>query len=287
MVTSSTSPDAGSLTHEVSVAEAIAREAGALIARYVGSGIGVEYKPGDEGPVTRADREANELIVATIARHFPGDGVLSEELPDDGAWLRAERVWMVDPLDGTRDFIRGRAGFAVMIGLVVGEVPVLGVVYQPTTGRLLRAAPGITPERVEADGSRSVLKVSEVHDLTDIRLVASASHRTEAIDRVRARLGVTDELNVGSVGLKLGLIAAGERDLYVNPASKSSLWDCAGPQAILHAAGGRLTDLTGAPLRYRDPDVKNRRGLVASNGVVHAAVVERLAPLFPAGSPGA
>jgi 3'(2'), 5'-bisphosphate nucleotidase len=130
------------------------------------------------------------------------------------------------------------------------------------------------------------LQVSTVRDLTSIRLVASASHRTEAIDRVRAALGVRDEMNVGSVGLKLALIAQGDRDLYVNPASRSSLWDSCGPEAILVAAGGRLTDLAGAPLDYTGrTSLANERGLVASNGVVHDEVIARLATLFPGGRP--
>lgn len=273
------------LTRELELAERLARQAADLIRRYHGSGIGVDYKPGDEGPVTRADREANHLIVDGLTRAFPGDGLLSEEIPDDGRWRAAARVWMVDPLDGTSDFIRGLPGFAVMVGLVVDGRPEVGVVLQPTTRRLWRVAPGRPAERLEADGSTTVLRVSEVADLEGLRLVASASHRTEAIDRVREVLGVSDELNVGSVGLKLGLIAAGERDLYVNPASKTSLWDCAAPEAILHAAGGRLTDLVGAPIDYREGDVKNRRGLVASNGVIHPAVLARLAALFPQGTP--
>jgi 3'(2'), 5'-bisphosphate nucleotidase len=192
---------------------------------------------------------------------------------------------MVDPLDGTRDFIRGRRGFAVMIGLCVGGRPALGVVFQPTEGRLYYGGPD-GAERVDTDGVVTHLRVSTVRDLAAIRLVASASHRTEAIDRVRAALGVRDEMNVGSVGLKLALIAEGERDLYVNPASKSSLWDSCGPEAILAAAGGRLTDLAGAPLDYSGAtSLANERGLVASNGLVHDDVIARLAPLFPGGRP--
>jgi 3'(2'), 5'-bisphosphate nucleotidase len=272
------------LRHELEFAERLAREAGALVARYFGAGISVEYK-GDDGPVTRADREANELIVAALARAFPGDGTLSEERPDDGAWRGRDRVWMVDPLDGTSDFIRGRSGFAVMIGLCVEGRPVLGVVYQPTTGRLYRGV-GPVAERVEGEGPATRLHVSSVQELSAIRLVASQSHRTEAIDRVRAVLGTHDELNVGSVGLKLGLIAQGDRDLYVNPASKSSLWDSCAPEAILVAAGGHLTDLAGAPLDYSGGSgLKNARGLVASNGVLHDRVMERLATLFPGGRP--
>jgi len=270
------------------VAERLAREAGALALRYFGSGIAVEYKgeAGEDGPVTRADREANALIVDGLARAFPGDGLLSEEIPDDGRWRAADRTWMVDPLDGTRDFIRGHAGWSTMIGLCVEGRPALGIVYQPTAQRLYRAGDGLRAERVDEDGSVRALAVSGVSEPGAIRLVASKSHRTEVIDRVRAALGVTDELNVGSVGLKLGLIAQGDRDLYVNPAGRSSLWDTCGPEAILAGAGGRLSDLAGHSLDYSGrTSLKNDRGLVASNGRLHDEVIARIAAIFPDGHP--
>lgn len=272
------------LARELEVAERLAREAGELTKRYFGSGISVEYKAEGEGPVTRADREANELLVAGLRAAFPGDGLLSEELPDDGSRRLCPRVWMVDPLDGTKDFIRGHHGFSVMMGLLVEGRPALGVVFQPTVGLLYRAARGRGTELVDAAGQVQRLHVSKVSDPGQIRLVASKSHRSETIDRVRKALGVVDEMNIGSVGLKLGLIARGERDLYINPNSLSSLWDTCGPEAVLVEAGGQLTDLHGAPLDYTGDSLKNERGLVASNGVVHGAVIERIRPLFPPGT---
>jgi 3'(2'), 5'-bisphosphate nucleotidase len=110
--------------------------------------------------------------------------------------------------------------------------------------------------------------------------VASKSHRDPIIDEVRKALGIADELNVGSVGLKLGLIARGTRDLYVNTSSKSSLWDTCGPEAILAEAGGRLSDLYGRPLRYDVEEVRHQHGLVASNGLLHALVLAKIRPLF-------
>src|SRR5215470_2177464 len=108
---------------ELTVAEDLARRAGRLILGYFGTGLSVEKKTGDE-PVTRADREASELIVAGLRAGFPDDIVVSEEAPDDPQRLGGgRRVWFVDPLDGTRDFIRGRHGFAVMIGLCDGARP--------------------------------------------------------------------------------------------------------------------------------------------------------------------
>jgi 3'(2'), 5'-bisphosphate nucleotidase len=264
---------------EIAVAEQLAREAAAIVLGYYGSGIAVEYKPG-EGPVTKADREADALICKGLRAAFPGDGILSEESPDDGSRLTRERVWMVDPLDGTSDFVRGYGGFAVMIGLCVKGSATVGVVAQPTSGVVYRAATGAGSFRIDPDGKQTKLQVSTVAALDEIRLVASKSHRGESIDRVRAALGVTDEMNIGSVGLKLGLIARGERDLYVNPESHSSLWDTLAPEIILSEAGGKMTDVTGAPLDYLGADLRNRRGLVASNGLVHAEVIAKLAPIF-------
>jgi len=271
------------LRRELDTAVDLARRAGERIRTLHGSGIAVDTKD-DQSPVTQADREANELIVTALAAAFPDDGILSEELPDDGSRLTRPRVWMVDPLDGTKDFIRGRDGFAVMIGLLEGATPALGVVYQPIGDKLYYATRGNGAFLVSGGGAATRMHVSDVREPAQIRMVASKSHRTEAIDRVRAALGISDELNVGSVGLKLGLIAEGVRDLYVNPAGHSKLWDACGPEAILVEAGGRLSDLRGQPLDYRGRELGNTRGLIASNGVLHNEVVARLGTLFPGGA---
>jgi 3'(2'), 5'-bisphosphate nucleotidase len=271
---------------ELASAIRLAREAGALVLALRGGGLRVEMKPGDE-PVTAADRAASDLVVRGLAADFPDDVVISEEREDDLARLGARRVWYVDPIDGTKDFIAGRAGFAVMIGLTVAHTPVLGVVYQPVGDHLFWAAPdgagrpaGWLERPGDPDAPPRRLAVSPVRAAAEIRLVASASHRTGTIDEVKHALGISDELNVGSVGLKLALIARGDRDLYVNPSGKCKLWDVCAPEAILRAAGGTLSDAHGAPIRYDVEEMACRRGLVASNGHVHAEVIAKLAPLF-------
>jgi 3'(2'), 5'-bisphosphate nucleotidase len=273
------------LRRELDAAIDLARRAGERIRALAQSGLAVEHKA-DDSPVTQADHQANALIVGGLRAAFPGDGVLSEELPDDGSRLAAERVWMVDPLDGTKDFIRGREGFSVMIGLLIGDRPALGVVYQPVGDKLYFASRGQGAFSSRAGAAPVRLHVSDVDDPAQIRMVASKSHRTEAIDRVRAELGISDELNIGSVGLKLGLIAEGVRDLYVNPSGHSKLWDTCGPEAILVEAGGRLTDARGQPLLWRGEALGNLRGLIASNGRLHDVVVARLAALFSGGAVG-
>lgn len=266
------------LAHELEVAERLARAAGELILTLRSPDIDVDLKAGDE-PVTEADRSASRLILAGLVEAFPDDVHISEENADDLRRLQAERVWYVDPIDGTKDFIRGHEGFAVMIGLAVGHRPVLGVVYEPVHDRMFRAADGEAWFQARSKPPRR-LQVSPVSEPAEIRLVASKSNRTRTIDEVKSALGIRDELNVGSVGLKLCLIALAERDLYVNPSSHSKVWDTCAPEAILRAAGGRITDVHGQPLHYDRQDVHRRDGLVASNSLVHDEVIARLAPLF-------
>ncbi len=267
------------MADELDVALELALRAGDEVVRIRREGaLGVELKPGDE-PVTIADRLASELIVAGLRAAFPGDPIISEELPPEPGAFGSRRLWLVDPIDGTKDFIRGSDGFSVMIGLVEDGRPVVGVVHQPTLARTFYASPAGAFVRTP-DGTQPLV-VSNVAVAGDARLVASASHRSAAIDEVKSALGIADEQNVGSVGVKLSLIALGARDLYVNPWPKTKAWDTCAPEAILVRAGGRLTDLFGAPITYYG-DLRHVRGLVASNGHIHDEVVARIAPLFDA-----
>ncbi|HVZ71368.1 MAG TPA: 3'(2'),5'-bisphosphate nucleotidase CysQ [Polyangia bacterium] len=266
---------------ELSAAEEIAREAAVLVRRYHGTDLKIDAKAGNE-PVTEADREASALIVARLRAVFPDDAVLSEEIPDDGARLGRPRVWMVDPIDGTSDFIQGDTGFVVMIGLVVEGRPRVGAVAHPLTGKVYSGVVGEGAWLVTTDGARSRVHTSTLARPPGIRLVASKTHRTPRVDAVKRALGVTDELNVGSVGLKIGLVSEGSRDLYVYTGGRTKIWDTCGPEAILHGAGGLMTDLDGNPLVYDQPALYNSRGIVASNGPLHPFVISTLAPIVAA-----
>ena len=268
--------------HELETARAIAVEAADLVkALRSGGKLVIDSKVGNE-PVTNADYAANALIVAKLRAAFPDDVVLSEEIPDDGSRLGRARVWMVDPIDGTRDFILGDDGFAVMIGLSVDGRPKIGAVAQPSTGKTYTGIAGVgawLDHRDTPSAPRQPLHTSPIAGPPGIRLVASKSHRTPRVDAVRQALMIDDEINVGSVGLKIGLVAEAARDLYVYTGGRTKIWDTCGPEAILAAAGGRMTDVDGRPLVYDQPDLYNRRGLVASNGPLHDFVIEALAPI--------
>ena len=261
---------------ELEVALRVARAAGDEIARMQRGDLGIELKPGDE-PVTLADRRGSEICVAGITEAFPMDPLISEELPVEPGSLGSSRLWLIDPIDGTKDFIRGEDGYSVMIGLVVDGRPVMGVVHQPAVNRTFYATDA--GAFVEIDGKTSPLAVSTVASAGQARLVASKSHRSADIDRVKSELGISDEQNVASVGVKLCLIAMGVRDLYVNPAAKTKAWDTCAPEAILARAGGRLTDLFGGAIDYTK-ELAHRRGLVGSNGAIHDEVTGKLSPMF-------
>jgi 3'(2'), 5'-bisphosphate nucleotidase len=272
--------DAGphAFARELEVAARIAREAAALVRGYHGRELAIESKAGNE-PVTEADHAASALIVERLGAAFPDDVVLSEEIPDDGTRLGRPRVWMVDPIDGTSDFILGQDGFVVMIGLAVDGRPIVGAIAHPVSGRLYGGVVGVGAWVEAADGARAPMHTSAVDRPAGIRLVASKNHRSERIERVKQALGITDEMNVGSVGLKIGLVSEAERDLYVYTGGRTKIWDTCGPEAVLRAAGGRMTDVDGKPLVYDRADLYNRRGVVASNGPLHDFVIATLAPL--------
>ncbi|HJX52153.1 MAG TPA: inositol monophosphatase family protein, partial [Polyangia bacterium] len=141
------------LSHELEIARRLAQEAAALVRRFAEQPVAVKYKDAGE-PVTEADLAANALIVGRLAQEFPDDAILSEELPDDGSRLGRPRVWMVDPIDGTRDFVRGQPGYVVMIGLCVDDRPALGVVAHPSTGVVWSGVVGQGAWRDRTDGTR-------------------------------------------------------------------------------------------------------------------------------------
>lgn len=259
------------MERELAVAKKLALDAGSILMDHYQRTLSVDWKaPGD--PVTAADREASELIVTSLAREFPKYAILSEEEPDNLNRLAESHVWMIDPMDGTREFIAHRDEFAVQIGLVVEGEPVLGVVYQPTTKKLYYAANGLGAF-LENDGSVVQLHVSEEAAASKITMAVSRSHHSRRVDAIRERMHIENVLSMGSVGLKVGAVCEGRAHLYIHTGSQTHLWDTCGPEAILREAGGRMTDISNEYLRYDVRDVRNPNGLIASNGIIHDQAV--------------
>lgn len=269
------------LWREIDVARRLITEAGARVAEIYQRTYQVDWKaPGD--PITEADRASEEIILAGLRQAFPHDGILSEETTDDRRRLAQRRVWIVDPLDGTRDFVDRTDEFSIMIGLAIDGMPAVGLVYQPVGDRLFVGVPGVGAWMYDSDGEPAPLCVSAVESLSEARLVVSRSHRSPLVGAIAQALGVRQERPCGSVGLKVSLLATQEADIYVHPSLGCKEWDVCAPDAIIRAAGGRMTDCWGRPFRYNLEDVHKRWGLIATNGRFHWRAVGYVAAVCEA-----
>jgi 3'(2'), 5'-bisphosphate nucleotidase len=269
--------------HEIVVAAELGRAAGAVLLAHYHSPFLVEQKVNalDElEEVTAADREANELIVNRLRREFPDDGILAEESSDSEQRLQKERVWLIDPMDGTKNFIQRDGDFAVQIGLTVGGESVAGVVYQPVRDVLYRAVRGHGAWIESPNQAPAPMSVSARTNPAEMVLASSRSHRSPRMEVVVGRFGFKKEMRRGSVGVKIGLIAEQQADLYLHLSPGTKQWDTCAPEIILSEAGGRLTDLFGRPLPYNERRIDNRNGVVATNGAAHQMVIAQLAPLL-------
>jgi 3'(2'), 5'-bisphosphate nucleotidase len=238
-----------------------AREAGEAILEVVRRGFEVESKR-DASPVTEADRAAELIILAALARAAPGVPVIAEEEVAAGRIpAHDETYFLVDPLDGTKEFVRGGDDYTVNIGLIEGGTPKLGVVFAPATGRLHGGCLG---SGAWLDEGRGRLAISTRERGEAPTAVASKSHLNQAtIDYLEAAVGKCDYVSVGS-SLKFCIVAEGQADIYPR-AAPTSEWDTAAGHAVLLAAGGLVDGPDGEPLRYGKRAFLNR-AFVATSG---------------------
>lgn len=267
--------DYGSLVDQLAEA---AREAGEAILTVVRRGFEVEAKQ-DRSPVTEADRAAELVILAALARAAPGVPVIAEEEVAAGRIpAHDDTYFLVDPLDGTKEFVRGGDDYTVNIGLIEAGVPRLGVVFAPATGRLHGGVVGDGAWVDGGDGRRDIRTRTRGSQVT---AVASKSHLNQAtIDYLEAAVGTCGYTSVGS-SLKFCIVAEGEADIYPR-ASPTSEWDTAAGHAILLAAGGLVDGPDGTPLRYGKRAFLNR-AFVATSGWQPPALAPFLEPFAGGG----
>lgn len=238
---------------------AIAAKAGAVVMRHYAAGesgrVDVRHKP-DHSPVTDADEETERLILAELAAHFPAIPVVAEEQAAAGRTARiGKHFFLVDPLDGTREFLKRNGEFTVNIAEVVDGVPVAGVVHAPAINRLFVGA--------HAQGAFEM--GAELRDPRPIRArpvpqkgviaIGSRSHGDEKTTQYLKQFDVAEVRHAGS-SLKFCLVAAGEADLYPR-AGRTMEWDTAAGHAVLAAAGGHITRWDGTPFLYGKPGFEN------------------------------
>jgi 3'(2'), 5'-bisphosphate nucleotidase len=237
--------------------EAIARAAGAVILQVYGTDFAVLDKA-DASPVTAADKQAEALITPALQALRPSWAVVAEEAAAQGQTPQTgRRWWLVDPLDGTREFVSRNGEFTVNIALIEDGVPVLGVVFVPVQNRVYAGLAGLAGQGawIEEEGVRRAIRCRAA-PLEGWTLACSRSHGDEAATAAWLNgRPVAATIQAGS-SLKFGLIAAGLADVYPR-LGRTMEWDTAAGHAVLRAAGGAVTDLAGAALRYGKPGHEN------------------------------
>ncbi|WP_232756354.1 3'(2'),5'-bisphosphate nucleotidase CysQ [Vulcanococcus limneticus] len=255
---------------------------------------------GGEGPVSAADLAVNQWLLDGVAAAFPSAAwtLLSEETAKEqiraGVPLDAEWLWILDPLDGTKDFLQGTGEYAVHLALLQRGEPVLGVVLLPELEELWfglvgagAEAPGLAWRENRA-GERFAPALSPRRALGELVLVASRNHRDQRLEQLLQALALGDTRAVGSVGGKVATILRGDADLYISLSGKSAPkdWDMAAPEAVLRAAGGAFSHADGRPLSYNDGDVRQAGCLIASHGPSHRLLCEAAAVALATIDPG-
>ncbi|WP_416378786.1 3'(2'),5'-bisphosphate nucleotidase CysQ family protein [Cyanobacterium sp. uoEpiScrs1] len=233
-----------------------------------------EDKQGDL--VTSADLAANYYILEKLQRIFNTDsfGYLSEETYQGTEPIRQDWVWIIDPLDGTRDFVDKTGEYALHIALAYKGRPIVAVVSVPEAEKLYFAAKNQGTFVETLDGTVKPLRVSERNQMEDLFLVVSRNHRDDRFQKLIDSLPIKSCNYMGSIGYKIATILEQKSDVYVSLSGKSAPkdWDFAAPELILVEAGGKITNFDGTLLTYNEGDVRKWGGLIASNAHCHELI---------------
>ena len=233
------------------------------------------YTKNDNSPITDADLKSNEVIKEILSQteHW----ILSEEDKDDLQRITQETIWIVDPLDGTSDFIDKTGEFTVMISLIKNKKPILGVIGWPTENTLFVAQKDSGAFRFSNEKWEKI-SVTKISEVPKCRTVGSRHHLSDKEKSFIKKLGIEDFTSIGS-SLKVGKISSGEAEAYITTTNKMKEWDSAASYCIISEAGGKMTDMLGNDLTYNNKDVYHQNGILVTNGLVHNKIIEEFKKL--------
>ena len=241
----------------------------------------LEIEDKKDGPVTEADLAANNHILGRLREEFGTEdfGYLSEETFDvkKAEPIAKDLVWIIDPLDGTRDFIDKTGEYGMHIALAEKGRPIIGIVAIPEAGKVYFASKDNGTFVETKDGTVTPIKVSERSKIEDLYLIVSRSHRDDRFKQLIERLPFAGSKYMGGVGGKISTLLEQESDVYLSLSGKSAAkdWDFAAPELILTEAGGKFSYVNGEPVYYNQGDVKRWGCIVATNGRCHEAICEK------------
>ena len=259
---------------ELDIAIKAAREAGnAILEIYQGDF--KTSKKNDDSPITDADLKSNEIIKEVLSQ--TEHTILSEEDKDDQSRLSKDVIWIIDPLDGTSDFIDKTGEFTVMIALIKNKKPVLGVIGWPTEKIFFVAQKGSGAFRYSNDEWKKI-SVTTLAELSKCRAIGSRHHLSDKEKQFIKKLGIEDFTSIGS-SLKVGKISSGEAEVYITTTNKMKEWDSAASYCIISEAGGKMTDMLGNDITYNNKEVFHQNGILVTNGLIHDKIVEEFKKL--------
>ena len=226
----------------------------------------------DDSPITEADLVSNKIIKEVLGKsnHY----ILSEEDKDDKKRLEHNELWIIDPLDGTSDFIDKTGEFTVMIALIENGKPVLGIINWPAENTIFVAQKGKGAYRYS--GQWDKISVTNTSDLKKCKAVGSRHHLSDKEKDLIKQLEISDFTSIGS-SLKVGKISAGEADVYLTFTNKMKEWDSAASNCIITEAGGKMTDMLGNEIIYNNEVVNHQNGILVTNGILHEKILNVIA----------
>ena len=243
---------------------------------------------GGDGPVSAADMAVNELLISGLKDNlaFKEWDILSEETSKEKTFqqdnYKKDWCWILDPLDGTKDFLQGSENYAVHIALAYKKKPKIGIVLIPEKNELWFGIVGIGAWFENRDGSKNHFSFSDRLDISKLILVSSKNHQQSKLNNLLSTLCFGETKKIGSVGCKVASILRGEADVYISLSGKTSPkdWDMAAPHALIEAAGGKFTHADGAKLTYQNPNYSQTGCLIASHGKSHKIICEKAMNFF-------
>lgn len=259
---------------ELDIALEAADEAGKAILE-IYKGEFMEFTKKDDSPITEADLKSNEIIKKYLSK--TPHQILSEEDKDDLERLSKDTIWIVDPLDGTSDFIDKTGEFTVMIALVKNKKPILGIIGWPTEKTFFVAQKDKGAFKFSNNEWKKI-SVTDTSDLTKCRTLGSRHHLSEKEKSFIKKLGIVDFTSIGS-SLKVGKISSGEAEAYITTTNKMKEWDSAASYCIITEAGGKMTDMLGNEIVYNNENVYHQNGILVTNGLIHNKIIEEFKKL--------
>lgn len=226
----------------------------------------------DKSPLTEADLLSDKLLVEKLSKEFPEYGIISEEFENHPQVYSKEKIWILDPLDGTKDFVQKTGEFSIMVALLENRKPILGVVYAPALDKFYFAQKGLGAFLIEGDIEKK-LNVSDKCDVDKFTLIRSRNHFSETDENLCKNLEINNFIKSGSVGIKFGKIAEKIGDLCYYTTDKMGIWDDAAAHVILKEAGGDVFDMRGKEPEYDLEGRKMKYGFIGTNGKVDRNVI--------------